>query len=150
MNPLRAVLFTLSLVAAVNAYAYAGQHADMRNLAAQTVQAWNQALNNQDAARFSGLFTFDAVLLTPGGEAATGLWEIYSFADTLAAGGGIPGQAIGHRIEITHIGVSDGRAFVTGKWNAAKKINGRSQGDLVAILEKQFDGSWRTRFVKWN
>jgi len=144
MNPLRAVLFTLSLVAAVNVQA--GKHADMKAFAAQTVHNWNQALNNQDAAGFSGLFTFDAVLLTPGGEAAAGIWEIYSFVDTLVKGNGVNG----HEIEITHIGVNDDRLFITGKWQAAKKINGLSQGDWVTILERQYDGSWRSSFVKWN
>ena len=144
MNPLRAVLFTLSFALAVNVHA--GKRADMKALAAETVQAWNQALNNQDAAGFSGLFTFDAVLLTPGGEAVTGIREIYSFADALINGRGFNGQ----RIKITHIGVNEERVFITGKWHAVKKINGLGQGDLAAILEKQYDGRWRASFVKWH
>ncbi len=143
MSVLRAVLFTLSLAVAANVSA---KSPDMRAFAVETLQAWNQALNNKDAAKFSGLFTVDAVFLMPGGEAAAGIREIYAYVDDLVKNNGVNE----HQIEVSRVGVGEDRIFITGRWNAAKAINGVSRGALAAILEKQYDGSWRTSFLKWN
>ena len=144
MSCLRVVLLILSVTFAANVNA--GTKPDLKAFAVQTLDIWNQALNSKDVATFSGLFTFDAVLLAPGGESAAGVQEIYSYVDTLVNAHEIQN----HEIKVKRVGINEDRIFVTGKWTAEKNINGVHEGDLVAILEKQYDGSWRTSFVKWE
>lgn len=144
MSCLRVVLFVVFMSLGVGANA--GSKPDMEAFAVETLKLWNQALNNKDAARFSGLFTFDGVLVAPGGEAVTGMREIYSYVDALVNEEGLSG----HEIQVTRVSVNKDRIFITGEWSATQDINGLARGELSTVLEKQFDGSWRTRFVKWN
>jgi len=139
MKRLLSVMLLL-MVAAV-AEGYADESEDIRKVAEANIIKWNSAFNRGDASALKALYAQDAILLTSSGSARLGAQDIRGFWGN-------------HSVEIVEIYGDGDLIYVAATWSAFRTPrDGRSyyyEGNLVNVLERQEDGTWKTRLQNWN
>lgn len=106
------------------------------------INEWNQALNHGDVDDLTALYTDDAVVLDLDGKISTNSEEIRAFwRSRLSA------DQRGDKLVIIEFQGDADRIVTAAKWLAA---GAKWEGTLVSIFERQGDGTWKTRFQRWN
>lgn len=141
-------IMLLLMIAAV-AEGYADESEDIRKVAEANIVKWNSAFNRGDASALKALYAQDAILLTSSGSARLGAQDIRGFWEALInIGWG------NHSVEIVEIYGDGDLIYVAATWSAFRTPrDGRSyyyEGNLVNVLERQKDGTWKTRLQNWN
>ncbi|MEJ1157991.1 YybH family protein [Prosthecomicrobium sp. N25] len=110
---------------------------------------WDAAFNKKDAAGIAALYAADAKLLPPAKVVVSGPAEIEKFFKSILEGG-----FADHKIEIVDLKVEGNLAYQAGRWTATGPAQGGTRatytGSLISVLEKQADGSWKSRAHTWN
>ncbi|MCS3903804.1 ketosteroid isomerase-like protein [Methylohalomonas lacus] len=152
MKSSRLILLVTSLMLAVTGHgARAAETAsDIEYIAVQNLASWNIAFNEGGLDQFdevSTLYTEDAVLMTPSGQAETTTAGIRNFWKTL--------YDIGfnaHTLDISEVQGDDNSIIVTSRWEALRSPENDMifEGRMISVLERQSDGRWRTTYQRWN
>jgi ketosteroid isomerase-like protein len=119
---------------------------EVQKLTLERLQTWNIAFNNAALDNIDDLYTRDAVLMTPSGETATGT-DIAEFWRTVSDIG-----FYAHGIDVVGIEGSDDLVIIAGNWSALRAPENETvfTGNMVNVLERQTDGSWKVSFQSWN
>jgi ketosteroid isomerase-like protein len=120
---------------------------EVQRMTLDRLQSWNIAFNNAAMDNIDDLYTSDAVLMTPSGEAATGT-DIADFWQTVSQDVGFHA----HGIDVVGIEGSDDLVIIAGHWAALRAPENETEftGNMVNVLERQTDGSWKLSFQSWN
>jgi uncharacterized protein (TIGR02246 family) len=110
---------------------------------------WDAAFNKKDAAGLTALYTADAKLLPPAKVVVSGSGEIEKFWKGIFEAG-----FADHKIEIVDLKAEGNVAYQASRWTATGPAAGGTRatytGSLISVLEKQADGSWKSRAHTWN
>lgn len=122
---------------------------DIGQMVKASNDTWNDAFNRGDAAAVAACYKDDAMVLPPTHNVISGAQQIKDFwASVIGAGFGQ------HTIEVIDVQKQGDAAWLAGKWTAVGQAKDGSQqsygGSLVNILERQPDGSWKSRLHIWN
>ncbi len=123
-----------------------GDQEDIRNVAIQNLASWNIAFNAGGLDKVNDLYTEDAIVMTPYGEAVSGE-GIRDFWHT------VYGVGINtHALDVTAIEGSGDQLVVTSHWEAIRSPENDVvfEGRMTSVLEKQSDGRWRTTYQRWQ
>lgn len=132
----------LMLWIGVGVFAAHAVAADVEWEAYVNINEWNQALNHGDVDSLAALYTDDAVVLDLDGRVSTNSEEIREFwRSRLSA------DQKGDKLVIIEFQGDADRIVTAAKWLAA---GAKWEGTLVSIFERQGDGTWKTRFQRWN
>lgn len=119
---------------------------EVQRLTLDRLQTWNIAFNNAAMDNIDDLYTRDAVLMTPSGETATGpaieeFWQMVSDTGFYA-----------HGIDVLGIEGNADMVIIAGQWAALRAPENETvfTGNMVNVLERQLDGSWKVSFQSWN
>ena len=102
---------------------------------------------------FTRLWDDEAVRLGPGGPAEVGRQVIY--ANDKRQETKNPGQMLSYQPVIKDLEIVDGWAFEWGYFDATFKESASAKpvsmrGNLLRVLKRQADGSWKFARVMWN
>lgn len=152
MKSSRLIILLTGLILAVTGHGARAVEtsSDIEQVAVQNLASWNIAFNEGGLDQFdevSALYTEDAVLMTPSGQAETTTAGILKFWKTL--------YDIGfnaHTIDISEVQGDDNSIIVTSRWEALRAPENDLifEGSMISVLEKQSDGRWRTTYQRWN
>ena len=111
--------------------------------------AWNHAYHQGNTSALADLYTEDAVLVPPSDKMISGLAEVEKFWRTLIWSGVTARETKVARVETT-----GDTAFTTGTWEGTGPSRDGTwtayRGNFVRVLERQPDGTWKTRLHSWN
>jgi uncharacterized protein (TIGR02246 family) len=109
----------------------------------------NMAFSSGYTDTLKDLYTSDATLIPPFGRHLKGKTEVVRFWESLIGAG-----MTGHESEPTEIHQTGNTAYTVGTWEARGPSREGTwvtyHGNVVKILERQGDGSWKTRLHMWN
>lgn len=110
---------------------------------------WNEAFDQGNTAALADLYTEDAVLVPPTDRMITGLAEVEKFWRILIWAGITARETRTERVEV----IGD-TAFTTGTWEGTgpnqQGTRSTYRGNVIRVLERQPDGTWKTRLHTWN
>ncbi len=152
MKSSRLIILVTTLVLAVAGHGARAVEttSDIEHVAVQNLASWNIAFNEGGLDQFdevSALYTEDAVLMTPSGQAETTTAGIRKFWKTL--------YDIGfnaHTLDVSEVQGDDNSIIVTSRWEALRSPENDMifEGNMISVLERQPDGRWRTTYQRWN
>lgn len=117
-------------------------------LAGGLVEQWADRFNRGDARALAGLYADDAVLMPPSDETVVSRAAIEEYwANTLTGLGD-------YNVEFVQTRAQGDVLYTAGIWSAARVgADGEREvvgGNVVRVLERQDDGSWKLRVETWN
>ncbi|MCI0399875.1 MAG: SgcJ/EcaC family oxidoreductase [Gammaproteobacteria bacterium] len=140
------LIFLIMMTAFVQLYA--AESEDVRKVAEANIAKWNSAFNRGDAPAVAALYAKDAILLPSSGPALSGAENIRGFwEDLIDLGWG------DYTVDVVDVHGEGNLIYVAGIWSATRTADGRQyyyEGNVVNVLERQDDGSWKTRMQNWN
>jgi ketosteroid isomerase-like protein len=144
---MKAAYLMAPLAMLVVAVANAAVATDPHRIARDNLQLWSEALQARAIDRLDGLYTQDAIVITPAGQPAAGIDSVRAFWNARILGGLETPD-----VEIENAYGSDDRVYVYGRWSARRVgMDGiAARGRFVTVIERQPDGSWKTRYQSWN
>jgi len=146
MNYLRTVM-TIAIVATLSQSLPAAE-APTLAIQANTL-SWNYALNSGNAEALSQLYTEGAIVLPPTDESLQTREQIRDFWDQKIKQG-----FSDYSVDNIDTRIEGNIAYQAGVWSASSvAANGRRVrigGNILNVLERQGDGSWRARMQSWN
>ncbi len=111
--------------------------------------SWSYALNSGNVAALSQLYSDGAIVLPPTDETLNTREQIRAFWDQVLSQG-----FSDFSIDNIDTRVAGDTAYQAGVWSASRTdANGRLErigGNILNVLERQEDGSWRARMQSWN
>lgn len=111
--------------------------------------AWEQAVEARDWSSVGRQYTDDAVMLPPTDETLYGPLAAQSYLQSLVETKGLRDV----HLQIVDVSTEGDLATVACVWYAKPAEPGRYSsvgGNWLRVLERQADGSWRSRFEIWN
>lgn len=118
---------------------------DINTIAIDSLKRWNTAFNEGDLEQVANQYSPDAVVMTSAGpatdrEAISRYWQAVRDTGFNA-----------HGINITGIETNGDQIVVTSNWEAVRSPDEIVfEGDLVSILDRQPDGSWKLSYQSWK
>jgi uncharacterized protein (TIGR02246 family) len=120
-----------------------------RRIAEDANKRWNEAFNRGDAAGVAACYAADATVLPPAHAGISGVDAIRQFWQGLVQGGFAE-----HAIEIATVTGGGDLICQVGRWRASGPGTGGQRqafgGNVVHVLARQADGSWKSRHHIWN
>lgn len=139
-----AVLGTLGVATA----AHGTDSVPVESLADTIAAQWSSEFNGGDATRLSRLYADDAVLMPPSDETLISREAIEAYW-TRALNG-----LSDYDVEIVQSRAQGDMLYAAGIWSANKTLAEGERvvvgGNVVRVLERQGDGSWKLRVETWN
>ncbi len=143
---MRNYLISATLVAATAAMPALAD--ESRDIAEQASTAWSTALNNRDLEGVVSTYSNDAVVMPPTDETLAGADRIRSYMQ------GVAQKAVKHNgVDLYDVRRDGDTLYAAGVWSATVMEDGQPKlvgGNIVNVLERQPDGSWKTRLQTWN
>ncbi len=126
------------------------QAADAPELGIQASNlSWSYALNSGNAEALSQLYTEAAIVLPPTDETLNTRSQIRDFWGQVISQG-----LTDFSIDNIDTRIEGNTAYQAGVWSASRiDADGgmeRIGGNILNVLERQADGSWRARMQTWN
>lgn len=116
--------------------------------AARTASEWAHRFNSGDAQALAGLYADDAVLMPPTDETLFSRDSIAAYWKKSLAG------LANYDVQIVDAQAKGGLLYVAGVWSYERDAgNGRREvvgGNVLRVMERQGDGSWKLRAETWN
>lgn len=111
-------------------------------------QEWSAQFNQRNAANMAALYAEDAVLMPPSDVTLVSRSSIQEYwTKTLAV-------MSNYDVEIVEAQAEGNMLYAAGIWSATQALpNGSSLdvgGNVVRVMVKQPDGSWKLRLEAWN
>ncbi len=139
---------TAGLLAALIVTPLAAGAEDIRDVVEANHAAWQAALNQRNVDGLLQTYSADAVLMPPTDDTLAGHGAIGAYLAQLAASG------VEHNgIDIYDLQRAGDTVYAAGVWSATVPGSDGPQligGNMVSVLERQADGSWKTRLQTWN
>lgn len=121
---------------------------DIRAIVEANHARWRAALNAGDVDAALSTYSPDAVLMPPTDETLAGHEAIGAFLDAFAETG------LQHNgVDLLEVRRAGDTVYAAGVWSARRATGAGREligGNIVTILERQADGSWKTRLQTWN
>jgi ketosteroid isomerase-like protein len=109
---------------------------------------WARSVNSGDAADIAGLYTEDAVLVSPGAEIIATPAAIGEYWVAKRRSG-----ATGFRLVSVNERQEGDILYQSAAWITTFSSNGRASvfdGQMTNVLKRQPDGTWKIRLQSWN
>lgn len=121
---------------------------ESRDIAEQANSAWSAALNSRDVEGVVSTYANDAVVMPPTDETLAGTDRIRTYME------GVAGKAVKHNgVDLYDVRRDGDTVYAAGVWSATVLEDGQPKlvgGNIVNVLQRQPDGSWKTRLQTWN
>lgn len=146
MKVLELSILALALVAGGNAVA--GPLPEDLAVEASNVRL-QLAFNNAESNNMKALYTRDAVVIPPGGEIFSNISDYTAFLDKY-----VRNRASDFQVKTVSLRTVGDVAYQNAVWMATlKRGDGKDiqmGGEMVNVLQRQPDGSWKIKFQNWN
>ncbi len=108
--------------------------------------SWMYAYNTGNAEALAELYTEDAIVMPPSDETIISKDAIKSYWNAE-----LSGELSAITIDPVRIKIEGDTAYQAAIWTAKIKETGESVGgNVLTVLERQPDGTWKTKLHSWN